>query len=52
MIRLQHVLLVLLLPLVAAFYDGYELVEDLDPKTLQNVHDSDALWIVEFYAPW
>ena len=36
----------------AALYTKYDKVEVLDADTFDDVTESDALWLVEFYAPW
>lgn len=45
-------LLLLLLGDAAALYTKYDKVERLDADTFDDVTDSDALWLVEFFAPW
>ena len=36
----------------AALYTKHDKVERLDADTFDDVTDSDALWLVEFFAPW
>ena len=51
--RSQHALLLAaLLPAAAGFYSKHDKVERLDADTFDTVTEDDALWLVEFYAPW
>jgi protein disulfide-isomerase A6 len=45
-------LLLLLVDSGAALYTKHDKVERLDVDTFDDVTDSDALWLVEFFAPW
>jgi protein disulfide-isomerase A6 len=39
--------------LVSAFYDASDEVVELTAGNFQkNVLNDDAIWVVEFYAPW
>ena len=49
----SHALLLgALLPAAAGFYSKHDKVERLDADTFDTVTEDDALWLVEFYAPW
>lgn len=49
---LKASLLLLLADDVASLYTKHDKVERLDVDTFDAVTDSDALWLIEFFAPW
>ena len=44
--------MLLLLGDVEALYTKHDKVVRLDADTFEDVTESDALWLVEFFAPW
>eukprot|EP00003_Mantamonas_plastica_P008804 TRINITY_DN1783_c0_g1_i3.p1 TRINITY_DN1783_c0_g1~~TRINITY_DN1783_c0_g1_i3.p1 ORF type:complete len:749 (+),score=264.27 TRINITY_DN1783_c0_g1_i3:113-2359(+) len=44
--------LIAIIPSAFCFYEYGTDVMSLTPDNFQQVHDSDHVWLVEFYAPW